>query len=110
MSEREMLEYAAKACGLRAQWCATSRTMLLLDTESNAGCEEWNPKDNSGDGAEMEAKLGIEIKWFEYDCDASVGDEHTYRTEHYKDHDDEKQPARRMASLRVAAEIGKAMK
>ena len=102
---KELLELAAKACGytlvdddgLRGPWC------------NEAGCR-WRPDLDDGDGARMEAELGLTVRWaanfvevrdsvkgFLYACDiyTTPGD---------------KNSGRRMASLRVAAEIGRRMK
>jgi hypothetical protein len=74
----------------------------------------WHPAEVPGDGAEMEDKLRIHILWWSNRVTASAGatadhcDDFVF-TELFADHNDEG-TARRWASLRVAAAIGRAMK
>lgn len=56
-TEREMLEFAAKACGL---WNDTDPWNGML----KATGQYWNPKDNSADCAAMCAKLAIDTRWY----------------------------------------------
>lgn len=58
MQDRELLELAAKAAGIEAAWCATG-TMLLPATQSNEGCDEWNPLLDDGDALRLAVKLNL---------------------------------------------------
>lgn len=74
---------------------------------------KWDPAHDDGDGACMEAALGIGVDWWEEDeavwCGVwKEGQIHDAVCK-YADHGGDKQGARRMASLSVAASIGSAL-
>ena len=104
-TDRELLELAAKAEGRElGYWCPTNNAFWCG--------EYWSPHTNDGDGARLEAALGIDVEWHNVGvrCAKLTGawcDDIVAR-ETYADHGGDKQAARRLASLRVAAEIGKA--
>ena len=58
-TEREMLEYAAKACGIEIDWGMHERG----NEACWHGAYEWNPLTNSADCAAMCAELGIDTLW-----------------------------------------------
>lgn len=111
MSDRELLELAAKAAGIDGEYVASIsfsgfagdawRPSGIVYIES-AVKYVWNPLDNDGDAARLEAALGMDVIWWStavsVDC----------HSEGYEDHDSA-QAARRYAAVRAAAEIGKAM-
>lgn len=104
-TDRELLELAAKAEGRElGYWCPTNNAFWCG--------EYWNPRTNDGDGARLEAALGIEVEWFDASvrCANLTGASRNdiVAREMYAEHGGDKQAARRLASLRVAAEIGKA--
>lgn len=105
---RELVDLAALACGYT----------LKDDYDANGDywpwCEEleqhWHPLDD-GDGARMEAELLIWPEWWDNCVHAGRrGEGPLFPAEKYADHNGNRQTARRMASLRVAAEIGRRMK
>lgn len=115
METRELLELAAKACGKSDWvWCEENRAMCNFNKSMRNWYKdyygnrlEWNPYKDSGDGAEMEAQLELNVEW----CSDIVVSQHhrgRYIYEFFKDHPS-KQAARRMASLRAAAAIGEMM-
>ena len=94
---KELIELAAKACGVEHV------TMPMVEWG------KWNPATNSGDGAEMEAELGIDVYWcLEVVNSVYAGGLSVETMERYSDHNGDRQAARRMASLRCAAAIQKA--
>ena len=100
--EKEMLEYAAKAMGIaRIKWHDEYPGGWL--DGCGAPSTWWNPVTGDGDCARMEAALGINVEWFEewVYCGQVSAD--------YADHNGDKQKARRYASTRCAAEVGRAM-
>jgi len=117
-TERELLELSAKACGIKNfryhpedQFLSSS---IEYDDENDCTIV-WAPHLSDGDNARMEAALGIDVEWYEDDvwsfgwidkCAKTilVGEE----CERYKSHNNDRQAARRLASLRVAAAIGEA--
>lgn len=101
-TEREQLILAAKACGL-----------IPTEFEGNDdfmfGVLSWfKPHLDDGDCARMEAALGIELTWFFDRVDALACDVAPV-VEYFKDHAGDKNAARRVASVAVAAEIGRLM-
>ena len=110
-TEREQLELAAKACGIKLhQWVAKG---CWSDDPSIEGFQtappdydRWNPAHDDGDCARMEAALGIELTWFFDRVDALACDVAPV-VEYFKDHNGDKNAARRAASVAVASEIGR---
>jgi len=115
MNTRELLEYAARACGVDGKFLETPKSneeQYQCGISKYWGYRWWNPAADDGDCARMEAELGISVDWAPTNvmCGAWDGVESESAVERYEAHNGDKQSARRMASLRVAAEIGKAMK
>ncbi len=81
--QRKILEYAAKACGIDAQWDCPERGMMRL-TPDGIDTMSWNPITNSADTAEMCAKLGVNSEWELVSdaviCDVNWDDTCTYPT------------------------------
>jgi hypothetical protein len=113
-TDRELLELAAKAAGLRL-WpvgCAwregPTGTGLLLES----GRWVWNPLTSDGDALRLAVGLELDIE-FDYKADGPqtyvtvVGREVKNRTS-YEHHGEDKHAATRRAIVRAAAEIGKA--
>ena len=96
--DRTTLENAARACGydytVIGQQVFKSRNDLV----------PWNPAYDSGQCADMEAELGIDVIWYETrvaaDCNKVPG-----LWEKFTDHNNDRQAARRYASVRLAAKI-----
>ena len=116
MNDREMLELAAKAVGLAVR--EPFRYGEFRVSGEDWISYPWNPRDDDGDAFRLETKLsfsavewsdGIEVGELETvsrglrfikGCSAYVK---------FDDHAGDKRAARRLAGLRAAAEIGKAM-
>jgi len=123
MTEREELEYAAKAFILRlnANWKFVNDGRMYASItfyiEGEPTIIRWNPREDDGDCGRLEAALDIDIAW--YDDGGFVvaqkevvakGYEFTLeQIIDYKDHNNDKQKARKHAVTRLAAEIGKAI-
>ena len=109
-TEREQIELAAKACGLVTQYLDERSQWLLVEGVRTPlqGKHRWywNPLEDDGDCARMEAQLGIELTWFFDRVDALACDVATF-VRYFKDHAGDKNAARRAASVAVAAEIGR---
>jgi hypothetical protein len=93
MTEREEIEYAAKAIG--------------RELASLTFC---NPREDDGDCGRLEAALGIDVFWYDDFVEVQEKKFVVVHAVEYADHDNDKQKARRHAVTRLAAEIGKAMK
>ena len=97
-NEREMLEFAAKSCGIMPRGMATG-----------SSAPAWNPKDNSADCAAMCAKLEITCLWVSREkrvtCSAFSKQVSNVKAL-YKDHDNSRLKAWMFAATMVAAKIG----
>ena len=105
MNDREMLELAAKACGFITRWVEERLWVREKDSEIEAW-RPWNASDDDGDCARMEATLLLNIEWNNKSVMAVNYLHRVTGREFYDDHSG-KQDARRIASLRAAAEIGR---
>jgi len=106
MSDRELLELAAKAAG----YALTDGSQGYRTFRCNGGVE-WNPLDDDGDAFRLGVRLGLMVDCFECANDSveasfDDGDFSAYCTEPVGE---DKAAATRRAIVRVAAEIGKAM-
>lgn len=104
---RELLPLAAKAMGIEGVLTnIIGGSVCIVDKMGNY----WRPHRDSGDGAEMEGKLKINVLWLPNGVCSykGAGVEPMKRIELFSDHPDEG-AARKWASLRAAAAIGRAM-
>ena len=110
--ELELLTLAAKAMGLELVFNDRGESgYYSLFRDHLPQWSSWNPLESDGDCARMENMLGIDVTWhfaFIPFVQSKHGD--FLLCEFIHNHKDDRGAARRMASLRVAAEIGKAMK
>ena len=102
-TEREMLEYAAKACGIKAAHYDMGKG-LCVEHVGMGVRTYWNPLTNSADCAAMCAKLSIDTDWYpEYvDC-SSMG---WGFAKDYPQPNNDQEAAWRYAATMVAAKIG----
>jgi hypothetical protein len=112
--DRELLELAGKAAGIptRIIGAAPGSYGLYPDTDGvDKFCcvSQWNPSKDDGDCARLEAALGLNVTWCSLHVFAESNDGLAGWIERYSSHNGDKQAARRMASLRAAAEIGRTM-
>ena len=122
MTDRELLELAAKAAGIEVWFPRMNGgrnpdgSRIILEpchTEQNGFVEEWNPLDNDGDALRLAVKLGLDLEL--HGCNSK----HPYAGAFDRVHNiaEEEQPdsgdpyaATRRAIVRAAAEIGRSMK
>ncbi|SEQ89682.1 hypothetical protein SAMN04244573_02469 [Azotobacter beijerinckii] len=108
MNDRELLELAAKAAGLRV---VDRSAPISLRVESD-GCKSgvhWNPLTDDGDALRLAVDLNLSIKAFEDGCDicdSESGEE--IETAHLEPNGCHYSMIRR-AIVRAAAEIGRNM-
>ncbi|MFN4121314.1 hypothetical protein [Acidovorax sp.] len=109
MTDRELLEAAAKAAGIAARWNENPPSTVQIDDFGDAGW--WNPLDDDGDALRLAVKLGMQI-WRNTGGTVSAmppGDAINF-WERLKDElTPDPYAATRRAIVRAAAEIGKAM-
>jgi len=110
MTDRELLELAAKAAGIESLWWTKDGNKLF---QRNGGEQKpWNPLTDDGDALRLAVKLRLDIgfeklhtvsvgvsphgKWITEYCDDGMGADISEKT--------------RRAIVRAAAEIGRSMK
>jgi hypothetical protein len=101
MTDKELLELAAKAIGVDKY-----RYGDAIYPFPNV----WDPLTDDGDCFRLETALGFNVTWHVYAASASQTRDAVQvenSIEKYADHNGDKAKARRYASVRAAAEIGK---
>ena len=101
MTDRKLLELAAKAAGLKLSFYdGVHRNATGADPAMNiCAFPVWNPLNDDGDYSRLEAALAMDVVWFK--DGVGVGDSY----EAFADHDEERQVARRLAGTREAASM-----
>lgn len=109
MEDRELLEMAAKAAGIRVEWCQPGMTIIVDDEGSRQGW--WNPLEDDGDALRLAVKLRISVMLAETTTDKPA----CYFFDGVEwacvqsDIGNDPDAATRRAIVRAAAEIGKQM-
>jgi hypothetical protein len=104
-TERELIELAAKACGIEIDHWRGGMPMVIVWEYGIGEFRAWNPKRDDGDCARMEAQLSICIEWASSWVIAWTGALQKVVLD--SEYDGDKNAARRAASVAVAAEIGR---
>jgi hypothetical protein len=100
MTDRELLEAAAKAAGY---WAAE------FNCPANLPHKNWNPITDSGDAFELAVKLRLTVNC-SYDDVTLCGQEFTQKEAFIEYNKEDANAATRRAIVRAAAELGKEMK
>jgi len=127
MTDREMLEFAAKAAGYTLTWgekyllgddeVDCSDIPYIKSNETDVSDAYWNPLIDDGDALRLAVKLGIDFYEGEDDGKAAYAGYYAPRSntrpqrfmvERHNDHADP-YAATRLAITRAAAEIGRTM-
>lgn len=106
-TDRELLEYAAKAAGYEVAGLADDGESLLLVGHQYP----WNPRKDDGDALRLAVKLRIDLRNFhpsEVAAQFKLRDQPGWH-EHSEDWGADPYAATRHAIVRAAAEIGMAM-
>jgi len=114
---REDLEMAAKAAGLEVESIDMDAGKAwvfvpggLPDADGEREIVMWFPPEDDGDCARMEAAVGIDTHWGTALVWASLAsDKHPIACTKYAHHDNDRSRARRYASVKLAAAVGRAM-
>ena len=104
MTDRELLEDAAKAAGIPAQWDCSERGMMML-TPDGIDTMKWNPLADDGDALRLAVKLGLVV-----DCSRPSAGEPWKQHAIWLDELMSNAELTRRAIVRAAAEIGRSMK
>ena len=105
MTDRELLELAAKAAGIDLKWRDDGLPGYYGDWRGLPQWQHCNPLTDDGDALRLAVKLGMQI--------TIVRGEKTFAEREqgfaFQEHDDDPCAATRRAIVRAAAEIGRAM-
>ena len=114
MTEREMLEFAAKAVGYDIAWSDECGCMQFIDKvydEFGYPRLSWAPLEDDGDALRLAVKLGMNIDVgvnpVGFTATAVIADYNSVFVDEY--HEENPMKATRRAIVRAAAEIGKRM-
>lgn len=103
MTDRELLELAAKAAGIKY---TIKNGLFVAHGNKNEPPIPWNPLDDDGDALRLAVKLNMTLV-------TNTGNKMAFvrcqMIERYQAHDDDMQHALRKAIVRAAAEIGREM-
>ncbi len=119
MTDKELLELAAKASGIEVWFprmnggANKDGTRIILTpchTEKEGEIVEWNPLTDDGDALRLAVKLGLAISIDIVEKQTHAHHEHTWKAQAEDWEDQGPCAATRRAIVRAAAEIGKEMK
>lgn len=108
MEDRELLELAAKAAGIKLHVWGTPGSENFADMDAKPHGALWNPLTTDGDALRLAVKLKLHLGLESHTVSAWQSDKFgNFQTEVLSHRGDE--AATRRAIVRAAAEIGKAM-
>ena len=114
MTDRELLELAAKAAGFaKAEWqdmTGWGESRYGMSQGIWNGEDYWNPLTDDGDALRLAVKLNIGIQSHADAGEYSFADANRLPVPIVENHNDDPYAATRRAIVRAAAEIGKGMK
>ena len=116
MSDRELLELAAKAAGMPHTYNEFWRGFYIKNPDGSWAPHHWNPRDDDGDALRLAVKLGMDVCIDTPNEDRphthAVGFSSPYASESFgmvENHESDPYAATRRAIVRAAAEIGRNM-
>ena len=62
MTDRELLERAAKAAGMEIAWADGPNNDPVVAAEESAYWQRWNPLADDGDALRLAVKLGLSVR------------------------------------------------
>jgi len=108
MTDRELLEQAAKAAGYRINGSVSGG--LWISTNKGRSWQEWNPLTDDGDALRLAVKLRMCVDCVNGSMMVEVFVKNTIKHIGIEIHTDDPYAATRRAIVKAAAEIGKGMK
>ena len=115
MTEREMLELAARAMGFDVKSDDSHSYPYIDVSKCNDGIyESWSPSHDIADCADMEARLMIDVNWTTCEALCFAWNKKHGRivakvVDAFANHNNDRQRARMMASTRAAAALAEGM-
>lgn len=113
MTDKELLEYAAKAVGFQIKIISIHGAYGCFTDDAVQHAYPWNPLTDDGDALRLAVKLGVDILITPYGDTTTFGPfdspESWSSVRYVETHGDAPYAATRRAIVRAAAEIGKAM-
>ncbi|HBP5004789.1 TPA: hypothetical protein L5632_002340 [Pseudomonas aeruginosa] len=120
MNDRELLELAARAAGIKARWFRVNQWRQVGGHKMQTGQEDvfgthhskpWNPLTDDGDALRLAVKLRITVEQEMIETKASAYVLIGTKRQHFVSVSGKvtRQEATRSAIVRAAAEIGKSM-
>ncbi len=107
--KKELLELAARAAGYTETKVDESGWFYVRTYNGEpAEWELWDSVDNDGDCARLEDAAQVSVNWGNDRVRCWGGG--YFLVEIFADHNNDRQAARRLASTRAAAEVGRGMK
>ena len=106
MTDRELLELAAKAAGIKGWWLAESKT-FQINTAPFRNFVTWNPLADDGDALRLAVKLEMFLEIHQSVTTADIGIGKNEWVTCAEKHGNDPYAATRRAIVRAAAEIGK---
>lgn len=103
MTDRELLEPAAKAAGIDVRWYQGD--CLRVADKCNGFAGKWNPLTDDGDALRLAVKCGLVV-----DCSRPSAGEPYKQHAIWRDETMSNAELTRRAIVRAAAEIGRGMK
>jgi len=101
MEDRELLELAAKAAGVRRELTDTGEAFYI----GKSSCHAWDPLNNDDDALRLAVKLRIEITFFEGFYEVHCEHCSVNYAPAYEPYGEDIEAATRRAIVRSAAEI-----
>lgn len=108
MSDRELLELAARAAGYQVDTGFADCPLIFGEDAGPDGPREWNPLTDDGDALRLAVKLDIEVEPVPFGGRAIVRDDDDYG-EQFDEESSDRMAATRRAIVRAAAAIGEKM-
>jgi hypothetical protein len=116
MTDRELLELAARAAGINIVWYSAHPSIqeypVLATKDKRPTSYGWNPLTDDGDALRLSVKLGLDINPYSktQEVAAIQWDNATVNQKVFEKFGNDPYAATRRAIVRAAAEIGKGMK
>lgn len=113
MTDRELLELAAKAAGYDVVFVHDNKIPMRRDVQNRKGMKVWNPLEDDGDALRLAVSLGLVVDT-DYNIGAAAGSAFldmacSYEADNPRRFGADRNAATRRAIVRAASEIGKGL-